>query len=79
MKTKRFLLAAALLVAAAGCAREVTSPDPSLRAPDATRHDAAPAPEEGSSSTTAAPPEEDPGDSGSTGAGCCIIAPAGGG
>lgn len=79
MKIQRFFLAAGLLVAAAGCARDVTSPDPSLRAPGSAGQEIVPpVPEEGSSTTTA-PPDEDPGDSGSTGSGCCIIAPAGGG
>ena len=35
MKTKRFLLAAALAFAAAACSGDVTAPDPAVRAPAA--------------------------------------------
>lgn len=33
MKTKRFLLAAAIAMAAAACSGDVTAPDPAARAP----------------------------------------------
>lgn len=35
MKTKRLLLAAALAIAAAGCARDATAPEPAVRGPGA--------------------------------------------
>jgi hypothetical protein len=64
MKTKRFLLAAAITLAAAACSADVTAPDPTLRADEA-----AAALEEGTPTTTPAPEEPVEGDGGYIGSG----------
>jgi hypothetical protein len=59
MKTNRFLLAAAITLAAAACSSDVTAPDAVLRAPaDAHQNAAAPDPDP-TPTTTPVPPAED--------------------
>jgi hypothetical protein len=65
MKIKRFLLAAAITMAAAACSGDVTAPDPTLRADEAA------AALEASPTTTTPPAPADPpeGDGGYIGSG----------
>lgn len=64
MKTKRFLLAAALTMAAAACSADVTAPDAVRRAPTDAHQDVA-APDPTTTTATPAEAEEDGGAMGS--------------
>jgi hypothetical protein len=65
MKTKRFLLAAAITMAAAACSADVTAPDAALRPPaDAHQNVAAPDP-----TTAPAPATAEEDDGGAMGSG----------
>jgi ABC-type glycerol-3-phosphate transport system substrate-binding protein len=66
MKTKRFLLAVAVTMAAAACSADVTAPDPTLRAPAGAQNVEATA-----ASTTQPPAPTEPveGDGGHVGSG----------
>ena len=69
MKTKRFLLAAALTMAAAACSADVTAPDAALRAP-AGAYETAAAPDSATTTTATttdpvAPKNDDGGHTGS--------------
>jgi len=65
MKTKRFLLAAAITLAAAACSSDVTAPEPALRADQsAAALDGTPA-----ATTPTTPPEPTEGDGGYLGSG----------
>lgn len=68
MKTKRYLLAVSITLAAGACSRDVTTPDPTLRAPGTARETASATTTSGTT-ITAVPADST--DGSNLGSGCC--------